>query len=171
MAGVSGAGCLIWGVVGRLVASGGVSCGVSCGGLFVVVSSGVSWGRLGFRRVVVRVVVRCVGFSCRCAGRGAARVSPCVSCCCAGREAACLFHVEDRRGGACFLCFCVLSPPPLGGGAGSFLQVVCVFSFKMGGIFSRFSLIFDVVFDIKKPPGDVFFLGGVLYMGEMVVIG
>lgn len=87
MAGVSGAGCLLWGVVRRLVASGGVSCGglcgvsvvvvslcVSCGVSVVVVSCGVLWGGASVPRVVV-------------AGRGAARVSPCVSCRVAGSEA------------------------------------------------------------------------------------
>ena len=41
VAGVSGAGCLLWGVVRRLVASGGVSCGVLCGVSVVVVLWGV----------------------------------------------------------------------------------------------------------------------------------
>ena len=95
VAGVSGAGCLLWGVVRRLVASGGVSCGVlwgvsvvvattvvSWGISVVVVSCGVLWGGASrFPRVVV-------------AGRGAARVSPCVSCRVAGSEADCLFRVK-----------------------------------------------------------------------------
>ena len=40
-----------------------------------------------------------------------------------------------------------------------FPQVVGVFSFEMGGIFLRFSVIFYMVFDIKKPPGAVFSSG------------
>lgn len=77
VAGVSGAGCLLWGVVRRLVASGGVSCGVLWGVSVVVVSLCVLWGgACRFPRVVV-------------AGRGAARVSPCVSCRVAGSEAYC----------------------------------------------------------------------------------
>ena len=159
VAGVSGAGCLLWGVVRRLVASGGVSCGVlwfvsvvvvscgvSCGVASWVVSCGVLWGVAS----VVRVVV---------AGRGAARVSPCVSCRVAGSEANCLFHVEDRGAGPVFSLSVISPPPPPGRGAESFLQVVCVFRFKMGGIFARFSVIFYMVFDIKKPPGAVFSSG------------
>lgn len=55
-----------------------------------------------------------------------------------------------------FLCFI---PPPRGRGAESFLQVGGVFRFKMGGHFLRFSVIFYMVFDIKKPPGAVFSSG------------
>lgn len=65
----------------------------------------------------------------------------------------------SEGGGACFLGFCVLSPRPRGRGAESFLQVGGVFRFKMVGIFFRFSFILDMVFDIKKPPGDVFSSG------------
>ena len=158
VAGVSGAGCLLWGVVRRLVASGGVSCGGSWGVSVVVVSWGVSWG------VASLVVSLCVlwggacGSSCRRAGRGAARVSPCVSCRVAGSEALSV-SCGSEGGGACFLCFCVLSPRPRGRGAESLPQVVGVFRFKMGGRFLRFSVIFYMVFDIKKPPGAVFSSG------------
>lgn len=160
VAGVSGAGCLFRGVCGHLVASGGVLCGVSWGCLLVVVSSCVLCG------VSVVVVSLCVSWGVASrfprvvvAGRGAARVSPCVSCRVAGRDAACLFHVEDRRGGVCFLVVCDLSPRPRGRGAVSFPQVGGVFRFKMGGIFSHFSCVFCMVFDIKKPPGAVFSSG------------
>ena len=159
----------LWGVVRRF--AGWFSCGWCRGcGLRVSwrlwASGGVWWrfvwrlvGRLGCRRLVVRVVGRGVLVSsCRRAGRGAARVSPCVSCRVAVSEAWWLFHVEEG-GGACFLGFCVLSPRPRGRGAESFLQVVGVFCFKMWGVFSRFSFVFYMVFDIKKPPGAVFSSG------------
>ena len=84
VAGVSGAGCLLWGVVRRLVASGGVSCGWLCGVSVVVVSWGVSWGVSSVGRFVGRLVGRGVCCACRRAGRVAARVSPCVSCRVAG---------------------------------------------------------------------------------------
>lgn len=104
VAGVVVRGVLFRGVCGHLVASGGVSCGVSCGGLFVVVSCGVSCGVASVGRFVCRVVWRGVCCSCRVAGRGAARVSPCVSCRCAGSGAGCLFHVEERGRGLFSLC-------------------------------------------------------------------
>lgn len=114
-------GCWLF-VVGRCTASGGVwwrfvwrlvgRIGVlSSRGSFRVawrpwvVSCGVLWGGASrFPRVVV-------------AGRGAARVSPCVSCRVAGREACCLFRVEVRGAGlfSRFLCFI---PPPPGKGCG-----------------------------------------------------
>ena len=79
VAGVSGAGCLLWGVVRRLVASGGVSCGVLCGVSVVVVSWVVLWGVASVGRFVVRVVGRGVCSSCRCGGAlGGAGVALCV---------------------------------------------------------------------------------------------
>ena len=124
----------------------------SCGAVRVawrpwVVSWVVLWGWASrFPRVVV-------------AGRVAARVSPCVSCRVAGSEAYLLFHVEDRGAGPVFPVSVFYPPRPRGWGVESFPQVVCVFRFKMGGIFSRFSVIFYMVFDIKKPPGAVFSSG------------
>lgn len=129
----------LWGVVGRF--EGGFCCGWCIGcWLFVVgrcaASGGVWWrfvwrvvgrlgccrlvgrfvGRLGCRRFVWRVVGRGVSvFSCRRAGRGAARVSPCVSCRVAGSEACWLFRVEVRGAGPVF-SVSVFSPPAPGKG-------------------------------------------------------
>lgn len=79
MAGVSCAGCLLWGVVWRLMASGGVSCGVLWGVSVVVVSWGVSCGVSSVGRVVGRVVGRGVLFLVSSGGAwGGAGVALCV---------------------------------------------------------------------------------------------
>lgn len=77
----------------------------------------------------------------------------------------CDFHVEDIAG-CCCLVICNLSPPaPSRGGVGLFSQVGGVFCFLNGGVFFRFSFIFGMVFDVKKPPGGCFSSGVVFYMG------
>lgn len=82
VAGVSGAGCLLWGVVRRLVASGGVSCVVLWGVSVVVVLLVVSCGVASVGRFVWRVVGRGVCSSCRCGGAwGGAGVALCVVSC------------------------------------------------------------------------------------------
>ena len=146
VAGVGVAGCVFRGVCGRLVASGGVSCGVLWGVSVVVVSLCVSWGG------------EC-GSSCRRAGRGAARVSPCVSCRVAGRYADCLFHVEVRGAGPVFTVSVFYPPRPGEGVQSRFCRWGAFFALKWGGHFLRFSVIFYMVFDIKKPPGAVFSSG------------
>lgn len=159
VAGVSGAGCLLWGVVRRLVASGGVSCGVLWGVSVVVVSWGVSW--------VISVVV--VSWCVLCgwafvprvvvAGRGAARVSPCVSCRGAGSEAWCLFHVEVRGAGPVF-SVSVFSPPAPGEGVQSrFCRWWAFFALKWVAFFLVF-LSFSIWFSTLKNPRGLFFPRG-----------
>lgn len=162
-------GVLLWLVYRVLVVCCGALYGVwwrlvafrvaSCGAFRLSSSCGACRGAWRRRRFVCRVVGRGVCCSCRRAGRGAARVSPCVSCRVAGREAACLFHVEGRGAGPVLPVSVFYPPRPRGRGVESFLQVGGVFCFKMGGIFSHFSFVFYMVFDIKKPPGAVFSSG------------
>lgn len=159
MAGVSGAGCLLWGVVRRLVASGGVSCGVLWGVLVVVVSWGVLCGVSSVGRVVGRVVGRGVCCSCRRAGRGAARVSPCVSCRVAGSEAHCLFHVEVRGAGPVFPVSVFYPPAPGEGVQSRCRRWWAFFALKWGGIFCVF-LAFSIWFSTLKNPRGLFFPRG-----------
>ena len=115
VAGVVVRGVLFRGVCGHLVASGGVSCGVSCGGLFVV----VSWGRL-----VGRLGLLSLRLSCRVAGRlllvslcgawGGAGVALCVVSC--GGEGGGAGVSCGREGAGPVFSLSVISPPAPGKG-------------------------------------------------------
>ena len=122
-----------------------------------VVSCGVLWGGASrFPRVVV-------------AGRGAARVSPCVSCRVAGSDAYCLFHVEVGGAGPVFPVSVFYPPAPGEGVQSRFCRWGAFFALQWVAFF-RIFLAFSIWFLTLKNPRGLFFLGGVLYMGAIVVI-
>lgn len=162
-------GVLLWLVYRVLVVCCGALYGVwwrlvafrvaSCGAFRLSSSCGACRGAWRRRRFVCRVVGRGVCCSCRRAGRGAARVSPCVSCRVAGREAACLFHVEGRGAGP-VLPVSVFYPPAPGEGVQSrFCRWGVFFALKWGAFF-RIFLLFSIWFSTLKNPRGLFFPRG-----------
>ena len=93
------------------------------------------------------------------AGRGAARVSPCVSCRVAGCEAVWLFHVEVRGAGPVFSVSVFYPPAPGEGVRSRFCRWGAFFAFKWGAFFPVF-LSFSIWFSTLKNPRGMFFPRG-----------
>lgn len=173
----------LWGVVRRF--AGWFSCGWCIGcGLFDVgrcTASGGVWWRFVWR-LVGRIGVlssrrascgasRLSSYRCACcgagrmvsrvvvAGRGAARVSPCVSCRVAGSEAWCLFHVEVRGAGPVFSVSVFYPPAPGEGVQSRFCRWWAFFALKWVAFFLVF-LSFSIWFSTLKNPRGLFFPRG-----------